>query len=374
MERRVATLDLLRGIAAFSVAVPHFIMLNSAAASAEMISVLAVEVFFVLSGFVLGPQILRCLHSGEVSALGIFLARRWMRTIPPYLFALVLISMIVGHVELADLTRYALYVENLFAQHNANDYFPVAWSLSIEEWFYIAFPALLMIAARCFRNRRDRFAVLVALCFIGAITLLRLIFGDLDNWGPSVRRVVTFRVDSIAYGFLLYMFVRRYAGSTSDWRAAVFRVPTAALLLTVAAAVAGGLMWRIEAAQSHLAEALFPFAAAGFGISAILLATSARELFQHNSLLAESCYFLGRVSYSLYLFHLSVAMAIAPHLARLSIGAQVLTYLGICIAMSVVFYAVFERPILAMRPTYGRLRGTAGPEVAHLTEPASSAA
>ena len=37
-----------------------------------------------------------------------------MRTIPPYLFALALISVIVGHVELADLARYALYVANLY--------------------------------------------------------------------------------------------------------------------------------------------------------------------------------------------------------------------------------------------------------------------
>ncbi len=192
---RVAALDLLRGVAALSVAIPHFVMLNSASDPAEIVSVLAVEVFFVLSGFVLGPQILRCLRSGQAGDLGVFLARRWMRTIPPYLFALALMSVIVGHVELADLARYALYVENLFAQDNVTDYFPVAWSLSIEEWFYIAFPGLLMIAAWRLRNNRDGFAVLVALGFIGTITVLRQLFGNLDDWGPSVRRVVAFRVE-----------------------------------------------------------------------------------------------------------------------------------------------------------------------------------
>ena len=373
MEQRVATLDLLRGIAAFSVAIPHFIMLNSANGFAETVSVLAVEVFFVLSGFVLGPQILRCLHSGQVSSLGIFLARRWMRTIPPYLFALALISTIVGHVELADLTRYALYIENLFAQHNARDYFPVAWSLSIEEWFYIAFPTLLMSAAWCFRNKQDGFTLCLTLCFIGAVAMLRLLLGDLDDWGPSVRRIVAFRVDLIAYGFLLYMFVRRFAGSTLAVRSAVFQLPMAALLFFVTASFAGVLMWRIDGAQSHMAEALFPFAAAGFGISAIVLAYSARDLFQHTHRLAESCYFLGRISYSLYLFHLSVAMTIAPHIPGLSTAAQISIYLGICITLSAIFYSVFERPILAMRPSYHNLGKTAGIEGPSLTALVKSA-
>jgi peptidoglycan/LPS O-acetylase OafA/YrhL len=371
---RVAAFDLLRGIAALSVAIPHFILLNSKAGWAESVSVLAVEVFFVLSGFVLGPQILRCLRSGRAGDLGVFLARRWMRTIPPYLFALALISVIVGHVELADFTRYALYVENLFAQHNVNDFFPVAWSLSIEEWFHIAFPGLLMTAAWCFRNNRDGFAILAALCFIGAITLLRLVFGDLDDWGASVRRVVAFRIDSIAYGFLLYMFVVSRAPSASDWRAAVFNPGAAAFLFIAAASFAGVLMWRIEAAKSHIAETLFPFAAAGFGIAAILLAYSARHVFQHSSWLTECSTFLGRVSYSLYLFHLSVAMTIAPRLAGLAVALQVAVYLGICIAFSAVFYRIFERPILAMRPGYRGSGEAAAIDVAHLAAPAKSAA
>jgi peptidoglycan/LPS O-acetylase OafA/YrhL len=349
---RVAALDLLRGMAALSVAIPHFIMLSSTADWAEIVSVLAVEVFFVLSGFVLGPQILRCLRSGQAGDLGVFLARRWMRTIPPYLFALALFSVIVGHIEVADFARYALYVENLFAQHNANDYFPVAWSLSIEEWFYITFLSLLMAAAWCFRTSRDWFAVCIALCFVGAITLLRSLYGDLNDWGANVRRIVLFRIDSIAYGFLFFMFVRSCAGIAAGWRASVFNPRGAAVMFLVAASLAGVLTWRIETIHSHLAETLFPFAAAGFGISSILAAYSARRIFLHSVPVTQCCAFLGRVSYSLYLFHLSVAVTIAPYLAGLSVAVQMTVYLVACVALSAVFYHIFERPILAMRPNY----------------------
>lgn len=351
---RVAALDLLRGLAALAVAIPHYIMLSgSTAAAPEIVSVLAVEVFFVLSGFVLGPQILRCLHTGRAGDLGIFLVRRWMRTIPPYLFAMALIAAIAGHVSLANLARYAFYVENLTSLRIADDFFPVAWSLSIEEWFYIAFPGLLLIASRVMRGNGDRFAVIVALCFIGAITTLRLAFGDLDDWGPNVRRVVVFRIDSIAYGFLLFMFVRHGASGTSRSWQALLRLPAAAVLFLATAAIAGVLTWRIGAVQSHLAETLYPFAAAAFGMAAILMAYAAGSVFQRSAL-AQFCYFLGRVSYSLYLFHFSVALTITPLLAGLPMTVRLLLYLGICVGLSAVFYRVFERPILAARPGYRR--------------------
>lgn len=372
---RVATLDLLRGIAAFSVAIPHFIMLNTGGGWAEIVSVLAVEVFFVLSGFVLGPQILRCFYSRQASDLGTFLARRWMRTIPPYLFALVLISLIVRHIETADFARYAFYVENLFAQHNARDYFPVAWSLSIEEWFYLLFPSLLMIAAWAFGINRDRFAVFAALFFIGAITILRLHFGDLNDWGPGVRRIVVFRIDSIAYGFLLYMFVRLYAErSASGLHAVVFSLPVTIIFFIVAASLASVLLWHVEATRNHLAETLFPFAAAGFGMSAVILSYSARNLLQWSYWIAESCYLLGRVSYSLYLLHLCVAMLVAPYLTDLPVTARVSIYLVVSVALSAVFYHVFERPILAMRPNYRRSDQVAARDVTPLAARAKSVA
>src|SRR6266702_5939935 len=89
----VASLDLLRGIAAFAVAISHFLIFRSLGGdAAEVVSVLAVEVFFVLSGFVLAPQILACMQSGRPRRLWVFLVRRWMRTVPPYLMALTLIS------------------------------------------------------------------------------------------------------------------------------------------------------------------------------------------------------------------------------------------------------------------------------------------
>jgi peptidoglycan/LPS O-acetylase OafA/YrhL len=97
-------------------------VLNSADwPAAQAVSVLAVEVFFVLSGFVLAPQIIFCSCDGRIVNLWVFLTRRWMRTIPPFLVALVAISLLTDQLMTGDFFRYAFYVQNAFEQHP--DYF-----------------------------------------------------------------------------------------------------------------------------------------------------------------------------------------------------------------------------------------------------------
>ena len=97
--KRVAALDLLRGLAAFSVAIPHYLTLNATdGRGADVLAVTAVEVFFVLSGFVLAPQIRMQVVGRPAENLRIFLVRRWMRTIPPYLVALFCVSYFTGKI------------------------------------------------------------------------------------------------------------------------------------------------------------------------------------------------------------------------------------------------------------------------------------
>src|SRR3954467_13930498 len=79
---RVASLDALRGGAEFAVAIAHYLAYRGIGPfRAEAASALAVEIFFTLSGFVLAPQIIRCVRDGSLATLKVFLVRRWMRTV-----------------------------------------------------------------------------------------------------------------------------------------------------------------------------------------------------------------------------------------------------------------------------------------------------
>ena len=207
--KRSASLDFLRGAAAFADAVPHYLTANAPfSPGVESVAVAAVEVFFVLSGFVLAPQIVDWVVGHPWRNLGVFLARRWMRTIPPYVAALVVVGLMTGNLFTADTLRYLFYVENLFRSANVVDFYPVAWSLAVEEWFYLLFAPLLFLIARAL-GRTDRgIDVAFAVLFVLIVVALRA-FAAPSDWDLDVRRVTLFRIDSIVWGFLLYLVLER---------------------------------------------------------------------------------------------------------------------------------------------------------------------
>jgi peptidoglycan/LPS O-acetylase OafA/YrhL len=335
-SERVASLDLVRGLAALCVAVPHFLIYRgSGGPILEPLSVIAVEVFFVLSGFVLAPQILLVLSLRSAGSLRTFLVRRWMRTVPPYVVALLLVSAIAGAICSVDFWRYFFYLQNLSGQYNERDYYSVAWSLSVEEWFYLTFP-LFMLAASFGRARDTRHYVIAAIVFIALITALRTIFGSSLDWGAAVRRVVIFRVDSIAYGFLLYLAVRR-----RPVRGPIFLV--AGTMLSTA--VMFGLLQVIE--QSRAAQLAYPPAAAVFGSFVIVSALALEAWARQKPVIAQAA---GTTSYAVYLYHLLAIYVLAQlHWPLWLALAAFVLLTGLLSALS--SYGL-EKPILAMRPKY----------------------
>src|SRR5208283_5250768 len=164
--------------------------------------------FFVLSGFVLAPQIVDWVIGKPWRNLGVFLARRWIRTIPPYVVGLVVVALMTGNLMTADFLRYLFYVENLFGAANKTDFYPVAWSLAVEEWFYLLFAPLLFLVGRALQRSDRRMDVAFAVLIVLIIAGLRA-FAAPQDWDENVRRVTLFRIDSIVWGFLLYLALER---------------------------------------------------------------------------------------------------------------------------------------------------------------------
>ena len=325
-SNRVAALDLLRGLAAWAVAISHFFSYNAIRQDTfEVISIMAVEIFFVLSGFVLAEQILLCVAAAKTRLYLIFLIRRWMRTLPPYIVALAVVSVLFRQLGSADFFRYLGYLQNLLRQSNHQDYYSIAWSLSIEEWFYVVFPGLLIPGTLLTGRRDTKFVVALTLVFIGIVTLARTFLGDFADWGAAVRRVVVFRVDAIAYGFLLYVAVERlFSGYFMK----------VSLTATGAAVVASTvlLFWAtasIDADNSLLAKQLYFPLAAIFGSSFVLAAIKSEHLAASRRWLVGAGLWGGRTSYSTYLFHTIFLAGLGSVETALPLTLKLLSYVSV---------------------------------------------
>jgi peptidoglycan/LPS O-acetylase OafA/YrhL len=343
-HHRLNSLDLLRGFAAFGVMVPHFFMYSAGGTgglTAEIISACAVEVFFVLSGFVLGPQILLCMQRSDLQTYKVFLIRRWMRTIPPYLIALACVALIFRQLGSTDFFKYCFYVGNLLDLTLTKDFFPVAWSLAVEEWYYVIFPLLLIVTAPLLKHTGHQ-AVIAGVGFVVAVAVIRVLFASDEGWGEHTRRIVVFRIDSIAYGFLLYLCVN----SASSLLA---KLP----LIAAALVGATGLMYSVNVGAmlpaGHIYRVIHPFVSAAFGCSAILLFLALED---RLSFLRAAASYLGRISYPVYLFHLPAIYILTKPLHGQATIIQFTVYAVVTVMIATTFNWWIERPILAARPNY----------------------
>jgi peptidoglycan/LPS O-acetylase OafA/YrhL/lysophospholipase L1-like esterase len=365
--KRSASLDFLRGMAAFAVAIPHYLTANAPFQPlAESFAISGVELFFVLSGFVLAPQIVDWVVDKPWRNLGVFLIRRWMRTIPPYVVALVVIALLTGNLMTADFVRYLFYVENLFSSINHVDFYPVAWSLAVEEWFYLLFAPALFLVARLVGRSDRRLELTFAILVIAVVAALRLSISPHD-WDLNARRVTLFRIDSIVWGFLLYLALEHRSPLALGDASARWRLGALLALLAVAIpAELGVAVLAVEGAP--LAQFAFPYTSAAFGMIAVGVVWLSEDLFR-NRFVRGASFYLGRISYSVYLFHLIIIMALKPMMASTPLVLQLAVYVLAILALSTLFFAGFERPILAARPYYGAARRAASAAVAPQREP-----
>jgi len=167
-----------------------------------------VELFFALSGFLIGGILYRCVPEKgpwTFAALLNFWKRRWWRTLPAYY--LFLVVAILHHAPrgelpeggLAGLLSYLVFAPNLMSPNEV--FFDVSWSLCVEEAFYLIFPLLLWGLLRCGVRKGAAFAIAIMFLIALAATLREVAF---QSWPASQARVMTLpRLDAIALGVMM---------------------------------------------------------------------------------------------------------------------------------------------------------------------------
>jgi len=171
---RMPGLDLLRAIAILWVMYYHAVVFHFVAHSDPVARTgwMGVDLFFALSGFLIGNQLIRPLTHGHQIDIWRFYARRVFRTWPPYLAVVVLyftLPIVREAPPIPPLWRFLTFTQNLFSDADRRTAFSHAWSLCVEEQFYLIAP----LAARMLARRPSALKTIVACAsiLIGGVVL-----------------------------------------------------------------------------------------------------------------------------------------------------------------------------------------------------------
>jgi len=201
-ENRILGLDLLRFIAIFYVFWGHGEILIPNELSwiyniPTIIPFEGVSVFFVLSGFLIGIILNKTIFNTDFQSKDLmrFWIRRWFRTIPLYFIVLIVMIFVTNDLWNNNFL-YFIFCQNLFFNHPI--FFGVAWSLSVEEWFYFLFPGLLFLLYKILQNKMNSLLI-ISFLFIVIPLILRIFFFNNIDLDVS-KKIVFLRLDSMIYG------------------------------------------------------------------------------------------------------------------------------------------------------------------------------
>lgn len=350
---RIDGLDLMRSIAILLVLFYHaWIFISPFFQKMGMLFFMGfwgVELFFVLSGFLVGGIFIKKYihHQKEITHSFIlsFWKKRWIRTIPIYLFALVLNYIVLTYV--LDLKidfpfKYFLFLQNFDSIHPA--FFPEAWSLAIEEWFYILLPVFFL-----YKNVPKNFSGILytILLMIAVYTLVRFINTDTNSfdivqWDKSVRKVVVNRLDSILYGVLMFVFVYFKSEAVKKNRYKLFLIGTAGLTISY-------LFFYLK--TSAVFNQVFFLSTTSLSFS-LLIPFFYFFKFKSTSFKKISL-FISIISYSLYLMHYTLIFRL---MNSYLVGDTIykaffitILYLVVCISFSTLIYYFIEKRFIELK-------------------------
>lgn len=358
----------MRAVAIMLVLVCHVYIMESTWAKTAIIwqvavsGFIGVQLFFVLSGFLIGRILLRLIGIRPSTAAAAlrstsdqaawrqwlnFMMRRWMRTIPLYWLVLLLLAWFwpplfwVPHnnLLLRHVLAYGSFTQNLFWPLQ-DGWFSVSWSLAVEEWFYFVFSAVLLSFAKLFR---PGFALAAALLFfILTPLMLRIHSVSNINWKPGDEQMVPLWFDALATGVLTsWILARVIVGRTTGFLA------LASGLALVGFVWSGGLGWLHVFAQPISRSLNYELLSCGFACC-VPAALALRSL---PTLLSLVVRWLSRWSYCLYLTHLSILEIGGYYGPRFEFPAVWLAIFCLILTFSASWFSwrFFEGPILRLR-------------------------
>jgi len=325
----------------------------------RMCGVMGVEIFFVLSGFLIGRILFRIFTNEQFKTkhLTYFLIRRWFRTLPNYYLVLIVnifLVLFLGRDLPETLPNYFGFVQNF---HFGMDiFFTESWSLPIEEFAYILGPLLFyLVLLPKWKVSKKKLFLWVTLGIILFFTFTKVWYNhqtgsnSLEFWNINLKAVVIYRIDAIYYGVLAAYLSLVHP---DFWK----KQTTLFLFLGVFLFI--GIHSFIRVAKWLTDNQPFFFNVLYLPLCSLSIAMSLpffSRLKRANKLMVKPITFVSLISYSMYLLHYSIILQMMRYFSASETYGAIkkigftIGYLAITILLSYFLYRLFEKPMMDLR-------------------------
>lgn len=367
-SRRIHGLDTLRALAVTLVVLHHYVLFVSGEDTFGWVGEIGwvgVDLFFALSGYLIGNQIFRALRQpqGAPGAGGLslprFYARRLLRTLPNFYVVLALYALwpaFRAGAPMLPLWQYLSFTQNIGLEPGTA--FSHAWSLCIEEQFYMLLPACALLAAALGRRGAGlRWAWLAIALAFGAGMAIRaatwLQGQDAQNWLHFYYKHIYYaslcRYDELLAGVALALLKHSHG---AVWA----RLMGQGRLLLGAGLIAAALALRWFLVDHYgLWPTVFGFPLLALGCALLILAALAPGSPLHR-VRVPGASALALWSYAIYLVHKQVSILLGQAMGEAGYGAGHPFTIAVALAASVLagwlLYRLVETPFMRLRERY----------------------
>lgn len=359
-SKRIFGLDLVRALAISMIIVsgvyylldhpnPFFVTLSS------ILGFAGIELFFVLSGFLIGGIVLKLYLSDTFSFSSIlnFLKRRWRRTLPNY-YVLVILNLLIGiglDYSLSNAWRYFLFLQNFTTYHIT--FFSESWSLSVIEWFYLIVPLVFFISHKSIKNKKWGYLITsFALIFLFHSIRYWLYenhqISDMKQWEEQVKSVVLYRMDTVLYGFILAWMHYFYSEILKKIRVYLFILALHLFFLQFVAMNVIG--FDLISSQQYFLVYYFTLSSVTFllVLPVFIYMKTAKGLF------LRGVAWVSKLSYSIYLVYYGVVIVLMRvikenYWQNIPLYLLVFIYLFFVFFCSFLLYRFVEKPMINKR-------------------------
>ncbi|MRW88742.1 acyltransferase family protein [Duganella sp. FT80W] len=352
-------LDTLRALAIVLVFANHYMIFVSGAPTFGWVSEIGwagVDLFFALSGYLIGNQILAGIRKQQAGtarfSLARFYARRLLRTLPNFYFVLALYALwpaMRGSSELPPLWKFLTFTQNINLMPGTA--FSHAWSLCVEEQFYFLLPASALLIATLRKSLLWAWVAAVGAVLGGMLLRSQLWPGEYGNghYYTVIYYASWCRFDELIFGVALALLRNYHA-------AAWTRITSYGNWTLVAGVVLLTLTWRALLDDHYgYTMTVYGYPLLGLSYSLLLIAAlSPGSLLQRWRVPGAASIALW--SYAIYLTHKQLCVLLRAPLAEQGWEAESWQALLIMSAASALagwlLYRLVETPFMKLRDRY----------------------